>query len=161
MNVSGLHNIKWEESQASSSVDYSNFYATNAAHAINPREGTLESFHPLLLSAKANAKDNPTWNEATNGPMSEIFWKAMDVELNTLNRKDVWTVVDQTDDMNVLESTWAFKVKRYPDGTICKIKARFCVQGYLQIEGVNFFNTYAPVVSWLTIFIVMILSLIL
>ena len=56
--------------------------------------------------------------------------------------------------MNVLESTWAFKVKRYPDGTLRKLKACFCVRGYLQIKGVDFFDTYAPVVSWLTVRIV-------
>ena len=142
MNVSSLHNIKWEESQALSSIDYSNFFATKVAHAIDLCNGTLDSFHALLLSVKANAEDNPTWNKATNGPVSEGFWKAMDIELDILTRKDAWTVVDRIDDMNVLESTWAFKVKRYPDGTIRKLKARFCVRGYLQIEGVGFFDTY-------------------
>ena len=63
--------------------------------------------------------------------------------------------------MNVLESTWAFKVKRYPYGTLRKLKARLCVCGYLQIGGVDFFDTYASVVSWLTIRIVMVISLLL
>ena len=150
-NDSILHNLNWDESQAHSSVDYSNFYAVNAARTTDPYDGTTDEFHPLLLSANINADDNPTWNEATNGPMSEGFWKAMDIEIESLLKKDAWTVVDRTDDMNVIESTWAFKVKRYPDGTIRKLKARFCARGYLQIEGVDFFDTYAPVVSWLTV----------
>ena len=160
-NDCNLHNLNWDKSNIPSSVDYSAFYSANVARTIDPCDGTMDNFHPLLLSAKANAEDNPTWNEATNGPMSDGFWKAMDIELETLTRKDAWTVVDRTDDMNVLESTWAYKVKRYPDGTIRKLKARFCVRGYLQIEGVDFFDTYAPVVSWLTVRIVMIISLIL
>ena len=42
-----------------------------------------------------------------------------------------------------------------------KLKAILCVRGYLQVEGVDYFDMYAPVVSWLTVRIVMILALIL
>ena len=69
--------------------------------------------------------------------------------------------MDRQDKMNVLGSTWAFKLKRDPYGTLWKVKARFCVCGYLQIESVNFFDTYAPVVLWLTVQIVMVISLLL
>ena len=40
---------------------------------------------------------------------------------------------------------------RYPDGRVKKLKARFCAQGDKQIEGADFFETYAPVVSWNTV----------
>ena len=63
--------------------------------------------------------------------------------------------------MNVIKLTWVFKVKQYPKGRIQKLKACFCEQGYLQIEGGYFFDTYAPFFSWLTVHIIMILSLIL
>ena len=63
--------------------------------------------------------------------------------------------------MNVLSSTWSFKVKRYPNGTIKKLKARFCVRGYEQIEGVDYFDTYAPVVSWTTVRLLLVLSIVL
>jgi hypothetical protein len=52
---------------------------------------------------------------------------------------------------NIIPSTWAFKIKRTPEGEIKKFKARFCVRGDKQIEGVDYFDTYAPVVSWSTI----------
>jgi Reverse transcriptase (RNA-dependent DNA polymerase) len=51
----------------------------------------------------------------------------------------------------VLKSTWVFKLKRLPDGTPHQYKAQFCVRGDLQIEGIDFFETYAPVVQWSTI----------
>ena len=34
--------------------------------------------------------------------------------------------------VNVIPSTWAFKVKRYPDGRFRKFKSRFCVRGDFQ-----------------------------
>ena len=63
--------------------------------------------------------------------------------------------------MNVLPSTWAFKCKRFPDGLVKKLKARFCVRGDRQREGVDFFETFAPVVSWNTVRLMLVLSLIL
>ncbi len=60
--------------------------------------------------------------------------------------------------MNVLPSTRAFKIKQFPDGTVKKLKAHFCARGDHQKEGINFFETWAPVVQWLTIQIVMVLA---
>ena len=54
-------------------------------------------------------------------------------------------------DINVLPGTWAFRAKRFPDGRKRKLKARFCVRGDKQIEGIDYFETYAPVVSWSTV----------
>ena len=50
-----------------------------------------------------------------------------------------------------MPGTWALHRKRYPDGRVKKLKARFCARGDKQIEGVDFFETYVPVVSWNTV----------
>ena len=63
--------------------------------------------------------------------------------------------------MNVLKSTWSFKLKRYPDGLIKKFKARFCDRGDMQLEGIDFFKTYAPVVQWNTLRLMLILEAVL
>ena len=68
-------------------------------------------------------------------------------------------LVDRESGMNVLPSTWAFKCKRFPDGSVRKLKARFCVRGDKQKEGIDYFETYAPVVSWQTIRLLLILSI--
>jgi hypothetical protein len=62
-------------------------------------------------------------------------------------------------DMNVSPSTWAFKIKRYPDGRVKKFKARFCARGDRQKEGIDYFETWAPVIQWSTMRIVMILAI--
>jgi len=61
--------------------------------------------------------------------------------------------------MHELPSTWAFKIKGYLHGAIHKLKARFCVRGDWEVEGVHFFETFAPVVSWTTVRIMLILSI--
>ena len=51
----------------------------------------------------------------------------------------------------ILPSTWALKRKRYPEGRIRKYKARFCVRGDRQKFGFDYDETYAPVVQWSTV----------
>ena len=60
--------------------------------------------------------------------------------------------------MNVLPSSWAFKVKRFPDGTIKKFKSRFLVGGHRQIHAVNFFNFFAPVINRASIRFLLVLT---
>ena len=72
-----------------------------------------------------------------NGPLCNGFMEACKVEVDTLIRKECWEVVQQTSDMNVVSSTWAFKVKRLLDGTVRKLKAHFCTRGYEQTERVT------------------------
>ena len=79
----------------------------------------------------------------------------------TLEGKDLWIVVERTSDMNVLPYTWAFKLKRFPDGSAKKFKGRFCACGDKQIQGIDFFETYSPVVQWTTIRLMLILECVL
>jgi Reverse transcriptase (RNA-dependent DNA polymerase) len=74
---------------------------------------------------------------------------------------DSWEIVERQDWMNVLPSTWAFCCKRFPDGSIRKIKAQFCVRGDRQHKGIDYFETYAPVVNWQTVRLMLVLSVIL
>jgi hypothetical protein len=128
---------------------------------VDCKENTIEHMHPMMLQMKANAKDNPTWAEAVNGPDQVDCWEAMQKELETLESKDSWEVIDKQDWMNVLPSTWAFCCKRYPDGTVQNLKACFCVRGDCQKEGVDYFGTFAPVVSWQTVRLMLFLLVVL
>jgi hypothetical protein len=50
-------------------------------------------------------------------------------ELDAIQDKGTFTVVDRVaaGDHAIVLSTWAFKRKRFPDGSLMKLKARFCV----------------------------------
>ena len=93
-----------------------------------------------------------------NGQFADEYWDAAVSEIETLESMKAWGVVDREDYMNIIRSTWAFKLKRYPDILIKKFKARFCACGDMQLEGIDFFDTYAPVVQWTTIILMLILE---
>jgi hypothetical protein len=125
---------------------------------------TLSGMQPHAFAAKAsaNSEDNPSYDEAMKGPHAREYYQAAKVELSTLQDDlDCWELVPHCPDMNVLPSTWAFKCKRFPDGRVKKFKARFCARGDRQKEGIDFFETWSPVVQWTTVRIMMILSVIL
>ncbi len=89
----------------------------------------------------------------------------MKLEIATLENIDAWSVVDCYDSdgapHHVIPSTWAFKCNWYPDGRIKKFKAHFCARGDKQLEETDFFETYAPVVHWTTIWLMFILEILL
>ena len=78
----------------------------------------------------------------------------MGVEVDELEKKQVWRMVSRAcapkgkdGKSRVFPSAWAFKIKRFPNGIIRKLKARFCVRGDRMIEGVDHFDSCAPVVQ--------------
>ena len=161
LNNAFLHSLDWDTPITSSSNRTTNWtkFATYISRHMDHDHQTWESPHPLLLSAKANDEDTPKWHQAMNGPYADKFQDACDTEIDTLKDLNTWEKVERESWMNVIKSTWAFKVKRYPSGLIRKFKARFCVRGDMQIAGVDFDETFAPVVNWVTVRTLLILSI--
>jgi hypothetical protein len=122
---------------------------------------TVEHLDPSIFAAKANSEDMPSYEEAMNGPFAEEFKKAMGIEWDMLDVvMKAWELVERQPWMKVLPSTWALRCKKFPDGLIRKLKARCCARGNKQMEGLDFFETFAPVCNWQTVRIMLIISLI-
>jgi hypothetical protein len=51
-------------------------------------------------------------------------------ELENFERNQVWTLVDPSRDVNVIETKWVFKNKQGEDGEVVRNKARLVAQGY-------------------------------
>ena len=134
---------------------YNLLLATNPDTGI-PELGQLDPESVMIaLKAKKNSDpDTLTYNEAMRSQYVDEFVEAMRIEVEALTKLGTWQGVLRSSlprNGNVLPSTWAFKIKRWPNGLIRKFKARFCVRGDRQIEGVDVFETYAPVVAWSTV----------
>ena len=122
-----------------------------------------EIIDPRVYYAKFCEKqihpDSPTFHEAMSGLEADKFIETMKEEIMNLKKMNTWILVDQEPHMKVLKGTWAFKLKRTPDWVAYRHRSRFCVQGYQQEYGVNYFETFAPVVQWSTIWLLLILIL--
>jgi hypothetical protein len=98
--------------------------------------------------------DPDKYKDAMQSSRVEGWQIAMNKEINQLIEMKVFelTPADQVPrGRKVLGSRWVYKTKRNADGTLNKLKARFVVQGCPQIPGVDFGETFAPVVRLSTL----------
>jgi hypothetical protein len=76
----------------------------------------------------------------------DVDWvNAMHEELNNFTRNQVCELVERPKDHNVIRTKWVFRNKQDQDEIVVRNKARLVAQGYTQVEGLNFGETYAPV----------------
>ena len=69
----------------------------------------------------------------------------MEHELEGLKKSKTFTVVDKLPDgEKAVGSRWVFAYKQDKNGNILKTKARLVAQGFMQREGIDFFDTAAP-----------------
>lgn len=78
-----------------------------------------------------------------------VFWKkAMDDEMTSLRKNKTWELEPLQKDRPVVSCRWIFKSKLRPDGTIERYKARLVARGFSQTQGIDYFETFAPVVRY-------------
>src|SRR3954469_1980747 len=72
-------------------------------------------------------------------------------EFDTLQCNRTWQLVPRPPRANVITGKWVFRVKTRPDGSLERYKARWMVRGFHQRAGMDFTDTFAPVVKLGTI----------
>jgi hypothetical protein len=72
--------------------------------------------------------------------------KGIEEEMDSLEKHGTWSLVNPPPDRKVITGRWVLKTKLNEDGSVARYKARYVARGYAQVEGVDFFETYAPVV---------------
>ena len=68
-------------------------------------------------------------------------------EFDALQRNRTWQLVPRPPRANVITGKWVFRHKTRPDGSLERYKARWVVRGFRQRAGVDFTDTFAPVVK--------------
>ena len=109
---------------------------------------------PIAFAASSNP-DILYYDEAMRAKDAKQFEQAMRKEIDSHENNAHWKIVrrsDLTPGTPVLPSVWAFRRKRrIATNEVYKWKARINVHGGKQIHGINYWETYAPVVGWPTI----------
>jgi hypothetical protein len=71
--------------------------------------------------------------------------KAMNEELDQIEKNNTWEMVQRPEGKNVIGSKWIFKNKLNEQGQVIKNKGRLVYKGYAQIKGLDFDETFVPV----------------
>ncbi len=71
----------------------------------------------------------------------------MEEELENLKRNKTWDIVPRPEGRRVVKCKWVFKRKRNKDGQVERHKARLVACGYTQVEGIDYKETFSPVIK--------------
>lgn len=107
-------------------------------------DGTI----PYKYTGFAATGEPQTLDEA----LTDERWRnAMDVEYTALMRNKTWHLVPPEQGKNVIDCKWVYKVKRKADGSLDRYKARLIAKGFKQSYGIDYEDTFSPVVKAATI----------
>ena len=85
----------------------------------------------------------------------ENWVESMHEELNQFMRNDVWELAPRPENVHVIGTKWIFENKTNEDREIIRNKSRLVAQGYTQVEGVDFDESFTPVARLKSIRILM------
>ena len=86
-----------------------------------------------------------TMKEALSSPESERWREAAQAEFDSLKEHDTWHLCELPPGRKLIGSKWVFKVKYGVSGKIDRFKCRVVAQGFSQIPGSDYNETFAPV----------------
>ena len=76
-----------------------------------------------------------------------LEWKAaMDLKYRALVHRGTWDLVPHPIDANIVTCRWVFTLKYHPDGTVARHEARLVARGFTQAHGIDYTETFSPVV---------------
>ena len=76
-------------------------------------------------------------------------------EFGALTQNKTWTLVPKPSNANVVSGKWVFRHKFHVDGSLARYKARWVCRGFSQQPGVDYDETFSPVVKPSTIRVVL------
>jgi hypothetical protein len=117
----------------------------------------------LLILAADTAATPPGASQVPSSVRAALVrthWRhAMDEEYAALLANHTWDLVPRPPSTNVVTSKWPFRHKLTSDGSLDRYKARGVLRGFTQRPGVDYDETFSPVVKFATIHVVLSLTL--
>uniref|UniRef100_A0A2N9F135 CCHC-type domain-containing protein n=1 Tax=Fagus sylvatica TaxID=28930 RepID=A0A2N9F135_FAGSY len=104
----------------------------------------------LLCDAK-DVDEPASFSEALHSPDRDEWMTAMQEEMSSMDKNNVWELVDLPPGRKTIGNKWVLKVKRKVDGSIDRYKARLVAKGYTQRKGIDYEDTFSPVVRFASI----------
>jgi hypothetical protein len=120
---------------------------------LHPSKIHLTQLREELLTAMSN---EPT---TIKGAMKSKAWHAAMLDkLGSIRENKTWSLVDLPRGHKAIGLKWVFKLKHDEHGEVVKHKAQLVAKGYVQRQGIDFDEVYAPVVRMESVRIMLILA---
>ena len=113
-----------------------------------------------IVKKKVFLSHMPTEPATFDQASKSIYWtKAMQQEYDALLKNKTWNLVPAPPNANIIDWKWVYKLKHNPYGTITRYKAHLIAKGFTQTHGLDYFETFNPIVKASTIRIVLALAI--
>ena len=104
------------------------------------------SFVNMIHTAETY-REPSTYKQTTMSPQAQ-YWKAtMEKEYESLMENRTWILVPPPPGRNIIQCKWVYKIKYTSDGAIDKYKAHLVAKGYSQVHGIDYTETFSPVIK--------------
>lgn len=133
-------------------LDLNRPYTRSVSQKKESETALLEGAGDLALISLNNEPNSI--NEARTRADWSLWKKAIMEELEALMRLEVFELIAPETGVKPIKNRWVFKLKNNTDGTI-RYKARLVAKGYLQVENIDYKETFAPTARLTTIRIVL------
>ena len=140
IDFSALHDIINQQNRVHDSLSFEGIFNLGDPHAFATGSQTNPNILTQLQMFKAaDHKD---------------FIKSQVSEIDGLIEARVFEYLQMNElppDAHLLNAIWSYCCKCQPDHSLLKHKSHICIDGSKQQHGINYWDTYSPVVHWSTI----------
>ena len=99
-------------------------------------------------NSESEKDDSPSpYEETTTSDEKDAWMNAIRDELRAHDKNNTWSVVKRNASMNVIDSKWVFVKKKDENGVVKRYKARVVARGFYQQYGIDYKDTFAPVIK--------------
>lgn len=116
----------------------------------NENDTSTEEENNLTQEHNNVFEDPNTYEQAIKSQNSAEWSKAMDDEMDSLKHNNTWDLIERPVNRHIVSSKWVYRRKIDTRGGI-QYKARLVARGFTQKHGVDYMETYSPVVKIETI----------
>ena len=138
------HNDELEQNETSNEYENPNVDQTRRSQRQRKSPNRLGEW----VYSCINENDPLTFQEALSRPDADKWREAIKVEMEAMHSNNVWNLVENPKEKNIVQCRWVFKKKIKPDGTVGSYKARLVAKGFQQKEGIDYNETFSPVVRF-------------
>jgi len=112
----------------------------------------------LVASAAATSASTRVLHSPSSEPFAfydadryAVWHNAMCDEIAALRSNRTWSLVPFHSSMNVVGSRLVYRIERRVDGSIKRYKARLIARGFTQQEGIDYSETFSPIIKQATV----------
>lgn len=116
------------------------------------RNVPIQNYAEFALQALETSTGDPeTVQEAMSSDAAKLWKSAMVEEFDSLQQNQTWRLTELPTGKTPIKCKWVFRTKCDASGQVIRHKARLVVKGYSQKEGIDYQETFSPVVRYTSI----------